>query len=362
MKKLHGLSRRIALTVASLVLFVMLATVASTYVFYALMFRYAPAYVSAADQWLPTDAEWGWIGATTAVAVVLAVAVAVKLARRLLVPLTSVADGLRRVSLGDLDVRADGADSALGEASHLVDDFNTMAERLRRMAREQAFWNAAIAHELRTPVTILRGRLQGLAEGVFEPDVKLFRNLLGQVEHLGGLIEDLRVVGLAESGHLTLRLAPCRLADELRSVVDLLAPDLQAAGFAPAVDLDDGEVTCDAARIRQALLALLDNARRHALPGALAVDLRLAGGQARLTVTDSGPGVDPALTTSIFDAFQRGAKARADAGSGLGLAVVRAIAQAHGGQAACHAAATGGTTFEMAWPAALAAAPSTRGD
>jgi two-component system sensor histidine kinase AdeS len=361
-KQLHGLSRRIALTVASLVLFVMLATVASTYVFYALMFRYAPSHMSDADQWLPTDAEWGWIGATTAVAVVLAIAVAVRLSRRLLVPLTSVADGLRRVSRGDLEARASGADSALGEASHLVDDFNTMAERLRRMAREQAFWNAAIAHELRTPVTILRGRLQGLADGVFEPDVKLFRNLLGQVEHLGGLIEDLRVVGLAESGHLTLRLAPCRLADELGSVVDLLAPDLRAAGFEPVVDLDGGAITCDAARIRQALLALLDNVRRHALPGALAVRLRLARGQAHLTVTDSGPGIDPALAASIFDAFQRGDKARADAGSGLGLAVVRAIAQAHGGLAACRPAAHGGTTFEMAWPATHDPVPSTHGD
>jgi signal transduction histidine kinase len=154
------------------------------------------------------------------------------------------------------------------------------------------------------------------------------------VEHLGGLIEDLRVVGLAESGHLTLRLAPCRLADELRSVVDLLEPDLRAAGFDPAVDLDDGEVTCDAARIRQALLALLDNARRHALPGALAIRLRLVGDRARLAVT----------------------------GSGLGLAVVRAIAQAHGGQAACHATRHGGTTFEMTWPTAPAAAPATGRD
>lgn len=351
MNRLRGLSRRIALTVAALVATVMLATVVGSYIFYALMFSYAPEQVSGANQWLPSRAEWGWIVASTASAVVLAFAVAVRLARRLLVPLTSVADGLRRVSQGDLAVRASGADNALGEASQLVDDFNTMAQRLERMAGEQRFWNAAIAHELRTPVTILRGRLQGLAEGVFAPDPKLFHSLLGQVEHLGRLIEDLRVVGLADSGHLALQRAPCRLADEIRGVVGLLGPDLRAAGLTPVLDLDDAELPCDAARIRQALLALLDNARRYAVPGRLAVGLRRAGAEVLLTVSDDGPGIDPALGASIFDAFQRGAAARANAGSGLGLAVVRAIVQAHGGQARCRPSATGGTTFEIAWPA-----------
>jgi len=350
--RLHGLSRRIALTVAILVASVMLASVVGSYIFYALMFSYAPDQVSGDNQWLPSRAEWGWIVASTACAVVLAFAVAVRLARRLLVPLTSVADGLRRVSQGDLAVRANGADNALGEASQLVDDFNTMAQRLERMAGEQRFWNAAIAHELRTPVTILRGRLQGLAEGVFAPDPKLFHSLLAQVEHLGRLIEDLRVVGLADGGHLALQRAPCRLADEIRSVVNLLGPDLRAAGFTPVMDLDEAELPCDAARIRQALLALLDNARRHALPGVLDIVLCRAGGEVRLTVSDAGPGVDPALAASIFDAFQRGAAARGGTGSGLGLAVVRAIVQAHGGQVRCRPSAAGGTTFEMAWPTA----------
>jgi two-component system sensor histidine kinase AdeS len=150
---------------------------------------------------------------------------------------------------------------------------------------------------------------------------------------------------------VALQRAPCRLADEIRSVVGLLGPDLRAAGLTPVLDLDDAELPCDAARIRQALLALLDNARRYAVPGRLAVGLRRAGAEVLLTVSDDGPGVDPALAASIFDAFQRGAAARANAGSGLGLAVVRAIVQAHGGQARCRPSATGGTTFEIAWPA-----------
>lgn len=351
---MRGLRRQIVLAVALLVLCVMVATVIGSYVFYGLMFTYAPEHISDPGEWIPTGPEWGWIVSSTVSAVVLAIAVAVKLSQRLVVPLTSVAENLRRVSQGDLKARASGADSAAGEASALVEDFNTMAERLERMANEQAFWNAAIAHELRTPVTVLRGRLQGLAEGVFEPDPKLFRTLLGQVEHLGSLIEDLRVVGLADSGHLTLRLARCRLADDIRNVVALLAPDLGGAGLVPVVELVEGGVDCDAARIRQALLALLDNARNHAVPGRLLVRLDIVGGMASLSVTDDGPGIASEAAAVIFDAFQRGeaARRRPGSGSGLGLAVVRAIAHAHGGAATCHAAPTGGTTFELTWPSA----------
>lgn len=349
---LRGLRRQIVLAVAGLVLSVMVATAIGSYVFYGVMFTYAPDAISDPSAWLPSGPEWVWIGSSTVIAVALAAAVAIKLSQRLVQPLTSVAENLRRISQGDLGARAAGLDTTVGEAALLVKDFNMMAERLERMAREQAFWNAAIAHELRTPVTVLRGRLQGLAEGVFEPDPKLFRTLLAQVEHLGSLIEDLRVVGLADSGHLTLRLAPCRLADEVRNVVALLGPDLRGAGLEPVLALNERSMACDAARIRQALLALLDNARCHAVPGRLAIALDCADGQACLSVSDDGPGIAPEAAARIFDAFQRGepASTRAASGSGLGLAVVRAIAHAHGGHAAWRPSPAGGSTFELAWP------------
>lgn len=349
---MHGLRRQIVLAVALLVLSVMVATVVGSYVFYGLMFTYAPDHLSDPGEWIPTGPEWGWILSSTLGAVVLAAAVAIRLSQRLLVPLTSVAENLRRVSQGDLAARASGADGAAGEASLLVDDFNTMAERLERMASEQAFWNAAIAHELRTPVTVLRGRLQGLAEGVFAPEPALFRSLLSQAEHLGGLIEDLRVVGLADSGHLNLRLQRCRLADDVRSVVALLGPDLQASGLVPVLELAEMEIDCDPGRIRQALLALLDNARSHALPGTLRIAFDCLDGHARLAVSDDGPGIALEAAARVFEAFQRGEPAAVGgtSGSGLGLAVVRAIALAHGGQASCRPSASGGTTFEIAWP------------
>lgn len=357
---LTGLSRQIVLSVGLLVLTVVVGITIGSYAFYGLMFSFAPDHLADQGSLLPSGPELAWIMLTILGGGVLAIVVAIRLARRILAPLNSVADSLRRVSLGDLSARATGDDRSLGEASLLVEDFNTMAERLERMAREQVFWNAAIAHELRTPLTVLRGRLQGLAEGVFAPEQRLFANLLAQVENLGRLVEDLRVVGLADSGHLTLQLAQCDLAGEIRDVLGLLEPELRACGLVPEIAAEDGTLRCDAARMRQALLALLDNARCHALPGKLAIGLRHAGGHALLTVTDDGPGIDAALAETVFDAFQRGAAgpARGGAGSGLGLAVVRAIALAHGGQARCHAAPGGGTTFELRWPLAHRALPS----
>ncbi|UGA52386.1 MULTISPECIES: ATP-binding protein [Dickeya] len=354
MKPMGSLSRQIVRSMTLLALSVTLLMVVGSYIFYSLMLAISPESLSLNDQLMPTTMEWFWMVGTTLLALVIAVVLAIRLARRILVPLNSVAHSLRQIAEGELNARAETDDYSLGEAALLVRDFNTMAERLERMAQERAFWNAAIAHELRTPVTILRGRLQGLTEGVFEPDIGLFRNLLTQVEGLGRLIEDLRVVGLAESGHLELRWTRTRLSDEVTAVVSAFEPALQGDGFTLSLALEDQMVQCDPVRIRQALLALLENAQKHADPGRLCVRAGVDGGRAFLSVEDGGPGIDPQLAEQIFEAFQRGEQSRAgnSKGSGLGLAVVQAIAQAHGGQASCRPAPSGGALFELRWPAA----------
>lgn len=147
-----GLSRQIVLSMSAVVFGAILLSVLGSYAFYAWLMTYSPQSMSGPDDWMPSGPEWVWMALTTFVALALAVVVAVKLARRILMPLTSVAESLRRLAGGDLDARAATEDRSLGEASVLVDDFNAMAERLQRMSQEQLFWNAAIAHELRTPV------------------------------------------------------------------------------------------------------------------------------------------------------------------------------------------------------------------
>lgn len=349
--KLQGLSREIVLTMAAMAFGVMLLVFVTAFAVYYLAFTYWPEHFNEPGL-MPTGMDWVWIISATVAGLALSIAVAINLARRILVPLNSVADSIRRVAQGDLDARAIAGDRSLHEAATLADDFNALADQLQRAVSEQAFWNAAIAHELRTPVTVLRGRLQGLAEGVFTPDEKQFRSLLTQVEGLSRLIEDLRVISLAESGHLDLQMQDADLAAEVKSVVEVFGDALQAAGLQPALDLDAQPVRCDPVRMRQALLALLDNARRYAVPGAIRIQTRVLDGRCHLRVEDDGPGIPADIAPHLFEAFRRADEARQSGhgGSGLGLAVVAAIAQAHGGQARCSAAGSG-SRFELNWPA-----------
>jgi two-component system sensor histidine kinase AdeS len=344
---------------SAVVLSVTLLAIVSTYVFYAVMFTLNPSFyienswIPTGPEWLfPSGPEWIWITSITLIGLLIATYAAGRLTKRILTPLNSVVDSVRKVAQGDLSVRAEAGDASSGEASWLVNDFNSMAERLERMAAERSVWNASIAHELRTPVTILRGRLQGLAEGVFAADEVQFRNLLTQVEGLSRLIEDLRTLSLADSGHLELRWDFIDLSAEIESLAQLLEPDLKAAGFSLALDLVTEPVFCDPARLRQALIALLDNARRYAQPGQICVTTRVFDDAYLVLVEDEGPGVPEELAARIFDAFQRGKNARScqTGGSGLGLAVVRAIAQAHGGKAVCRPGLKGGALFQICLP------------
>jgi two-component system sensor histidine kinase AdeS len=351
MKPTPGLRRQIILSLAVMALGIIFIAVFGSYVFYAIAVAYMPGSIS--ETWMPSRVEMIWIGCTIIAALGISVFVAVRLSRRLISPLNAVAHSLREVAQGKLDARAPLDEQAMGETAQLVRDFNAMAERLQSMTREREFWNAAIAHELRTPVTILRGRLQGLAEGVFSPSAELFEGLLRQVEGLNHLIEDLRVLSLNDSGHLEVQRSRVRLADELSSVLQAFATPLADKGFHLHRELDaELSVECDAVRIRQALMALLENALRHADPGRLRVCLEQVGDDCQLSVEDDGPGIDSALAADIFEAFRRGdpSRSRKSGGSGLGLAVVKAIAEAHGGQAYCQASANGGSRFVLSWP------------
>ena len=351
MKPTPGLRRQIIQSLAVMALGIICLSVIGTYVFYALAVTYLPDSIS--ETWMPSRVEMIWIGCTIAAALGMSVYVAIRLSRRLITPLNSVAHSLREVAQGNLTARAPLDEQAMGETAQLVRDFNAMAERLQSMTREREFWNAAIAHELRTPVTILRGRLQGLAEGVFSPSSELFEGLLRQVEGLNRLIEDLRVLSLNDSGHLEVQRVSVRLAAELGSMLQAFATPLAEKGFHLHQELDAGLlVECDAVRIRQALMALLENALRHADPGNLRVCLEQVGGDCQLSVEDDGPGIDSALTINIFEAFRRGdpSRSRKSGGSGLGLAVVKAIVEAHGGQVFWQASAKGGSRFVLSWP------------
>lgn len=351
--KTPTLSHQLVRAMTGLAVLTTLFVVAGSYAFYYLLAKYLPeTQPDAAADWSFTTPEAAWLAVTLLVAIGGSVVLATRLAKRILVPLNSVALGLAQLARGDLSVRATGGDAALGEVSKLVDHFNAMASQLERVTLEQAQWHAAIAHELRTPVTVLRGRLQGLADGVFEPSEALFQKLIAQVDGLTRLIEDLRVLGLTGSGQLHMQVVEADLAAELRKVVDVFEPVLQASGHHVELHLAPGHGYCDPVRIRQVLLALLENASKYAIPGAVRITLGVDAQVCVLQVEDDGPGVPPATASRMFDAFWRAeaSRSRHGGGSGLGLAVVAAIARAHGGQAVCRNADAGGTAIEVTWP------------
>lgn len=334
MKPALSLGQQIVWSMVASTVFGAVVTGIGTYLLYGMIWQYAPQLM-ADDDWLfPRGIDWLEIAVLAAIGAGLALAVAVRLARRIVTPLTSVSGSIQKIADGDLSARASTDSHLSGEAAHLVDRFNHMAASLERASEEALRWNALIAHELRTPVTILQGRLCGLADGLFRPDPALYQSLLTQVEGLARLIEDLRTISLSDAGHLDLIVRDVELGHELEDVIHLMEPALVAAGFSLSLDLAPGRGLADPTRLRQALMALLHNALVHAAPGRLRVSLTFAGNEAEILVSDSGPGLPAEFTNRAFLPFERNvSRDRATRGSGLGLAVVRAVAQAHGGMA-----------------------------
>lgn len=272
-----------------------------------------------------------------------------RFAKHIITPLKTVTDCAREVAEGNLSVRAQHSPREIREASSLIDDFNFMAEKLEVMSHEMKKWNAAIAHELRTPVTVLQGRIQGMAEGIFEKDPQQFELLLKQTAGLSRLIDDLRVLSLSDSGQLYLYRETLHIKDVLLSVVNSFREQLKQSGLEPVIESEDILCFVDDVRIRQVVAALLSNASKYAVAGVLMITCRSADNHVILTVEDEGPGISEADREAVFDAFYRAETdqmQRPDS-SGLGLAVVSAIAQAHGGSARCLSSRLGGTCMQV---------------
>ncbi len=287
------------------------------------------------------------------VAMLVGGASAIFLANRIAAPLDGVAKALQSLAAGDLSVRAISRSPGSAEASKLITDFNTMAEALQRYDRELTEGAAAIAHELRTPLTILRGRLQGMKDQVFEPSEKEISGLILQVEALSRIVDDLQTVSFAEAGILTLHKAPIDLAKVIAELSQFVAPEIKESGMRLNLSLTPAHVFADPFRVRQAALALVNNARLHAHSGGvIEIDCGLVGDFGVVRVMDRGAGLSSLVIENAFRLFWREdpSRARDYGGSGIGLAVVDAIARAHGGSITASHRAGGGAQFELRIP------------
>lgn len=201
----------------------------------------------------PPSFQWQWLVAImmmVGLVVTMIGIIALGLVRSMLSPPTLVSEGMRRLAQGELTMRICKQRGSGGQISSLEEEFNSLAEHLQRSSEQRVFMNAAIAHELRTPVAILRARLQGFADGILPFDRSQMTSLLAQTAYLTQLVDDLHVVTLAECGHLTLCRREADLSSEVASVVELHREVLAKAGQKVVMDLEHHIVSCDSMRIR----------------------------------------------------------------------------------------------------------------
>ncbi len=301
--------------------------------------------------------------------------VALWVARRVTRPLDALAAGAHRLAQGDLAHRV--PEDRGDELGDLARAFNTLAGSLQRNEQQRRNMVGDIAHELRTPLAILRGQLEAAQEDAAALRPEALLSLQDEVLRMTRLVNDLQELSLAEAGQLTLRRAKLDLAAIVRAVVGVVGPEAERLGLDLRVETapDVPPIEADPDRIKQVLLNLLTNALRQAGEGGrvtISVTRRPApkgagappdgpgpapagpGAEAAaVRVTDTGPGIAPEDLPHLFDRFYRADKARArtQGGTGLGLAIVKGFIEAHGGEVGAGNAAGGGASFWFTLPA-----------
>ena len=313
------------------------------------MVRFPGSGLTAAQQQVRTALEQT-VGAGAGLAVLLALAVAWFIARRITRPLVRLTGAVAAIEAGDRHTRARQA-AAPGEIGELAVAFDRMAGALDRedLLRRQLL--ADVAHELRTPITILQASCEQLAEGVERATPERLASLRDESLRLGRLVKDLETLAAAEAAGLQMVKAPTDLAEVAASVADLVGPAFATAEVELSCRLGPVQVDGDATRLGQVVTNLLTNALKFSPPHSRVTLTTAAGdGLARLEVADQGPGIPAGELPHIFERFWRGAAGRRASGSGIGLAVVSELVRAHSGQITVASTPDEGTRFTVLLP------------
>ncbi|MFH8608904.1 sensor histidine kinase [Streptomyces sp. NPDC018029] len=290
-------------------------------------------------------------------AAVLAVTVAVTAlaATRLTRPLRALTTATRRMKAGEpSEPVPERVTRSAGEISQLAAAFNDMAAHRKALEEQRKAMVSDVAHELRTPLSNIRGWLEAAEDGVVDTDPELVTSLLEEALLLQHIVDDLQDLAAADAGTLRLHREPVRAAE----IADQVAAAHQARADTAGVKLratafGDPWVTADPLRLRQAVGNLVSNAVRHTPEGgSVRISCRTTSDAVLIEVADTGTGIAPADLPHVFDRFWRADKSRtrATGGSGLGLSIVRKLVEAHDGTVSAESVPGKGSLFTVRLP------------
>jgi signal transduction histidine kinase len=275
-------------------------------------------------------------------------------AGRVVAPIADLTSTARAIGESDLTRRIEvkGSD----EVAVLAQTFNNMLDRLAEAFGTQRRFVDDAGHELRTPITIVRGHLELMGD---DPDdrAQTIALVIGELDRMDRIVDDLQLLTSARRPDFV-QAGPADLAElteEIHANATALADRdwrLEAVG--------EGWFLLDRQRVTQAMMQLASNAARHTPGGPISIGSSSTDEGVRLWVRDEGPGIDDATRGRIFERFSRGDGPRHTEGAGLGLAIVKAIAEAHGGSVSVESASGGGSIFTIVLPAPNADGPDDR--
>jgi signal transduction histidine kinase len=291
------------------------------------------------------------------VAILAAGALSIFITRRIIRPVQAMAAVSHRIAEGHYHERVPvrGKD----ELAALAGSFNTMAEALEQTEVRRRVLLADVAHELRTPLSGIKGYMEGLTDGVVPPEPEIFSRIAADVDRLQRLVNDLEELSRLDAGSLSLSRRRVDVGDLVRSVIDRLQPQARDKGLdlqaGPAEGLPDVDVDHD--RIVQVMLNLIGNAIQYTpAPGRVVVSAHAVGSSVQVDIADTGIGIPAEHLPHVFERFYRvdRSRARAGGGSGLGLTIAQYLIEAHGGRIwATSLGPAQGSTFSFTLPAAV---------
>jgi two-component system sensor histidine kinase BaeS len=270
--------------------------------------------------------------------------------RRTAAPVGDVMEAADRVAGGDYSVRLQ--ERGPREMRRLARSFNAMTERLQASDEQRRNLLADVTHELRTPLSVIQGNLEGVMDGVYPTDRTHLEPVLEETRVMSRLLEDLQTLSTAEAGALRLHRESMEPAELVGDAVAAFRPAAATSDVILEQRVKSGLPTLDVdpVRIGEVFANLLQNAVRHTPPGGSIVVAaeRADAGRVAFTVADTGSGIAPDDLPHVFDRF---VKAADSVGAGLGLAIARSLVEAHGGTITAASEPGRGTTMSFVLPA-----------